>query len=201
FHFSNSAGVNAHRVTRFAHRECYHGVALQSCKMYGLSGRLVDRFQIALRAARQIDLQTGVPKVENARAECIKPATWHLRCKATLDERGQQVVTGGDVEIRALGEFGQRRFAAGFGDRLQQVESAVNRLNVVTVTWGMGSPWASFGTRSGQNCYFHCCFSLPLREIAAPERVKEISGSRTQFSLNEKRRRACFSGISGAIRR
>jgi hypothetical protein len=28
-------------------------------------------------------------------------------------------------------------------------------------------------------------FLLPLREIAAPDRVKEISGLRTKFSLNE----------------
>src|SRR6185295_3034351 len=111
--------------------------------------RLVDGFQIALRAARQIYLQTGVAKVENAGAECIKSAAWHLRGKATLDKRGQQMVTGGDVEVRACGELRQRRLTAGLGDRFQQVERAINRLDVVTVTRGMRSPWTNFGTRSG----------------------------------------------------
>ena len=67
----------------------------------------------------------------------------------------------------ARGELGQRRLAAGFGDGFQQVQSAIDRLDVVAVALGMRSLWTSFGARSGQNGCFHCCFSLPLREIAS----------------------------------
>ncbi len=156
FHLPDSAGVDAHRVACLANRKRYHRITLQSRKMHGFSGRLVDRFKIALRAARQVDLQTRVSEIKDARAEGIKPATRHLRGKAALDQRSQQMVAGGDVEVRARGKLGERRLAAGLGDRFQQVECAINRLDVVTVTRGMSPPWTSFGTRSGQNCCFHC---------------------------------------------
>ena len=80
------AGLDAHGVTRFAHREHGDDVALQTGEMHGLAGGKVDVLEIGLRAAGQIDLQAGVPDVEDAAAERVKPLARHLGDEVALDQ-------------------------------------------------------------------------------------------------------------------
>ncbi len=130
------AGVDAHRMARFAHRQHDDGVPLQGGKMHGLAGGPVDRLQIGLGAARQIDLQAGVAQGADTGAERIKPPARHLGGKAALDQRRQQMMAGGDVEAGAVGEIGERRLAAGIGDCFQEIERTVDRLDAVAVACG-----------------------------------------------------------------
>ena len=147
---------------------------------------LVDGFQIGLRAARQIDLQAGVAEIENAGAERIKPAARHLRGKAALDQRRQQMVAGGDVEAGARGELGQRRLAAGLGDGFQQVESAVNGLDAVAVAAGAcARRGRALAPGPGKTVASIVVSPWAPREIAAEDRVKEFSGLRSRFSQGE----------------
>ncbi len=91
----------------FAHGQRDHRVALQRREMHGFAGGLVDLFQIGLRAARQIDLQTGMAEIKDARAQRIEPAARHLGGKAALDQRRQQMMAGRNVEAGAVGEIGE----------------------------------------------------------------------------------------------
>ena len=130
------AGVDTHRVARFAHCQRDHGVALQCGEMHGFASGAVDRLHIRLRAARQIDLQAGVAEIKDAGAERIKPAARHLGGEAALDQRRQQMMAGGNVEAGAVSKIGQRRLTAGLGDGLQEIERAIDRLNAVAVAVG-----------------------------------------------------------------
>ena len=136
FHPSDLAGVDPHRVARFANRQRDHRVALQRRQMHGFAGGLIDRLQIRLRAARQINLQAGVTEIKNAGAQRIEPAAWHLGGEAALDQRRQQMVAGGNIEAGAVGKLGERGLTAGLGDGFQQIERAVDRLNAVTIAAG-----------------------------------------------------------------
>ena len=109
-------------------------VALQRGEMHRLAGRLVDRFRVGLRPARQIDLQAGMPEIDNARPERVESPSRHLRRKAAVNERCQQMMAGRNVEAGAVGEIRQRRFTARFGDGLEQKQSAIDGLDAVTVT-------------------------------------------------------------------
>src|SRR4029078_564150 len=122
----------------------------------------MDVFEIRLRPAWQIDLKARMAEIDDARSECIEAPAWHLRRKATLDKRGQQMVAGRNVQAGPVGEFSQRRLAAGFGDGLQQKQSAVDGLNAVTVTVPRARR-PRFGTRARQDCCVHWSF-LPSRQ-------------------------------------
>ena len=76
--------------------------------MHGFAGGLVDRLQIRLRAARQVDLQAGMPEIENAGTQRMEPAARHLGGEAALDQRRQQVMAGGNIEAGAVGKVGER---------------------------------------------------------------------------------------------
>ena len=77
---------DAHGVARFAPRHGDDLVALQGGDMHGLAGRGVDRLEIRLRPARQVDLQAGMAEIENARAQGVEPPARHLGGKAALDQ-------------------------------------------------------------------------------------------------------------------
>src|SRR6185437_2945517 len=112
------------------------GVALQGRKMHGFAGGAVDVLQIGLRAARQIDLQAGMPEIKDMGAEGIQAAARHLGSEAALDQGRQQMMAGRNVETGAGGKRGQRRLTASLGDAFQEIERAIDRLNAVTVSTG-----------------------------------------------------------------
>ena len=84
--------------------------------MDGFAGRAVDRFEIRLGPARQIDLQAGMTQRHQPPAQRVETPARHLGGKIALDERRQQMMTGRDVERGAIGEVGEGRLAAEFGD-------------------------------------------------------------------------------------
>ena len=172
------AGIDPHGMARFAHRQRDHGIALQGREVHGFAGGLVDRLQIGLRAARQIDLQAGMAEIEDARAQRIKPPPRHLGGEAALDQRRQQMVAGGNVEAGAGGELGQRGLAAGLGDGFQQEQRTVDRLNAVAVAVGARARRTSLNPGSGQDGCVHWLVSpWAPREIGRGPRVKAFSVS------------------------
>ena len=71
----------------------------------------------------------------------------------------------GNVQACARREFGQRRLAARLGDGFQQIQSAVDRLNVVAFALSGRArigPWSPVR----QDCRIHDCFLPALREVA-----------------------------------
>src|SRR5581483_5500796 len=92
------AGVDANGMPCLAHRKRYDIVALQGGKMHGLAGRPIDGLEVRLCAARKINLQAGMAEIDDAGSERIQPASRHLRRKAALDERRQQVVACRNIE-------------------------------------------------------------------------------------------------------
>ena len=106
----------------------------------------------AARAGRST-CSAGIAEIENARAERVGAPHRHLGDIAALHQRREQVVAGGDVELGAVRQFGQRGLAAGLGDRLEQRDRAVDRLDAVA-----------------------------LGALAAPRRGRQRSRSRTVLS-------------------
>ena len=118
---------------------------------------------IRLRAARQIDLQAGVAEIKNAGAERIEPPAGHLGDETALDQRREQMMAGRDIEAGALGKFGQRRLAARLGDRLEQKQRAIDRLNAVALARRVRQR-VTLDSRSGKNCCVHGFASLLRRQ-------------------------------------
>src|SRR4029077_19636882 len=103
-----------------------------------------------------------MPEINNAWPERIEPASRHLGGEAALYECRQQMMTGGNVEIGPVGQFGQRRFAPGLSDRFQQEKGAIDGLNIVPVAparaWRTG-----LGAGSRQNGGIHLFFSPSMQ--------------------------------------
>src|SRR5262245_29869524 len=90
---SDLAGIDPDSVECFTHRERDHCVALQGGEMHGFTGRSIDRFKVALRAARQVHLQARVSEIKDPGAERVEAPPRHLRGEAALDQRREQMVT------------------------------------------------------------------------------------------------------------
>ena len=165
FDLANLAGIDADGVTGFAHRQRHDVVALEPCEMHRLAGRTVDRFEVGLCTARQIDLKARMRQCDDARAEGVQTAPGNLRGEPALDERCQQMVAGRDIEAGAGREFGQCRFTAGFGDGFEQEQRAVDRLDAVAVAIGGAARRARFGRLCRQDGDGHFCFLPAPKEV------------------------------------
>ena len=126
---TDDAGIHPHRVPAFALEQGDHGIALQHRQMHSLAGILADALHVRLSAPRQVDL------LEESLAE-MKPAcpqrvaaTGSLGDVAPLDERREQMVSGGDVEAGTPGKLGQRQTAGRPGKHLDQGQCPIDRLH------------------------------------------------------------------------
>ena len=133
---ANAASIHAHGMPRILHGQHDDRVALQRRKVDGLAGRRVDLLQIGVGPARQIDLQAGVAEIDDAGAERIEPAARDLGHEAALDQRGQKMMAGRDVEAGTVRQVGERGLAAGFSDGLEQVQRPVDGLDAVPFAFG-----------------------------------------------------------------
>jgi hypothetical protein len=104
--------------------------------MHGLAGRLVDAVDIALGAARQIDLQTGMAEIEQPGAEGVAAPAQAFDHEAALGQRRQQMVASRDVEPGAGGQIRQAGFAAGLGQGFQQRDRPIDRLDAAALRGG-----------------------------------------------------------------
>src|SRR5262245_39190454 len=121
-------------MPRFALEQGDDVVALQHREMHGLAGDRVDAVDMRLRPARQIDLpQTGLREIEHARAERVGAPARDFGDIAPVHQRREQMMAGGDVELRAARQVGERGLAAGFRQRFEQAERAVDRLDGIAL--------------------------------------------------------------------
>ena len=116
---ADPAGIDPYGVAGFAPRHSDDIVALQRGEVDGFAGGGVHRLEIGLGAAGKIDLQAGMTKIKNTRAESIEAAAGNFGGEAALDQGRQQMMAGGDVEAGADRKVGQRGLAPGLGDGFQ----------------------------------------------------------------------------------
>src|SRR6185312_13419363 len=106
----------------------------------------------------------------------------HLGSETALDQRRQQMMTGRNVEPGAMRQIGQRRFAPGFGDGLEQEQCPVDRLDIVAFALSARTRCNGLYARPRQDSGVHCLFLPAIREMRTVKGVNRISGSGTWIS-------------------
>ena len=152
-------------------RDVDHLVALQQSHVGGLP-QLADQ-QLQLRLGDAAELLAGqLPERDQTRTEGV-PARRQLARIAQGDAGAQQSVDGRHRQLGRTGQIAERDLTAGVGDRLQQLEDALDRLDGaragLAATCGHGNPLVG-PLRSENRARFHHTegnlrFGLPVAGV------------------------------------
>ena len=128
---ADRAGIDPHRMPALALQQGDDRIALQHRQVHRLAGLLADALHMRLGAARQIHLlEERLRQMQPAGAQRVAPAR-RPRHVAPLHQRGEQVVARRDIELGALCQLGELQAAGGAGQRIDQRQRPINRLDAV----------------------------------------------------------------------